>query len=68
MELGRAGTALAFDSIVIDDTMGGARENGDDTVGQGASRQEAERIAMGNCTLGGNKACRVEVIPSGPGF
>ncbi len=75
MESGRAGTALAmvllltpmavraasFDSIVIDDTMGGAKGNGDYAVGQGASRQEAERIAMNNCTLGGNKACRVKV-------
>ncbi len=63
---GRIGTALAmllllapmavraasFDTIVIDDNMGGAKGNGDYAVGQGASRQEAERIAMSNCTLG----------------
>ena len=75
MGSGRAGTTLAmvllltpmavraasFDTIVIDDNMGGAKGNGDYAVGQGASRQEADRIAMSNCTLGGNKACRVKI-------
>ncbi len=75
MSLGRIGTALAmllllapmavhaasFDTIVIDDNMGGAGGNGDYAVGQGLTRQEAERIAMSNCTSGGNKACKIKV-------
>ena len=69
---GRIGTALAmvlllapmavhaasFDTIVIDDNMGGAKGNGDYAVGQGATRQEAERIAMSNCTLAATKPAR----------
>ena len=53
--------AASFDTIVIDDNICGARGNGEYAVGQGASRQEAERVAMNNCTLGGNKACKVKI-------
>ena len=56
-----ASHAASFDTIVIDDNIGGAKGNGDYAVGQGATRQEAERIAMSNCTLGGNKACKIKV-------
>ena len=53
--------AASFDTIVIDDNMGGAKGNGDYAVGQGVTRQEAERIAMSNCTSGGNRACKIKV-------
>lgn len=56
-----AAQAASFDTIVIDDNLGGAKGNGDYAVGQGPTRKEAERIAMSNCTLGGNKACRIKI-------
>ncbi len=56
-----AALAASFDTIVIDDNLGGAKGNGDYAVGQGASSREAERIAMSNCTFGGNVACKVKL-------
>ena len=56
-----AAGATSFDTIVVDDNLGSAKGNGDYAVGQGASRQEAERIAMSNCTQGGNLSCKVKV-------
>ncbi len=53
--------AASFDTIVIDDNLGSAKGNGDYAVGQGASRREAEQIAMSNCTLGGNVSCKIKV-------
>ena len=72
MSPGRIGTALAmvlllapmavhaasFDTIVIDDNMGGAKGNGDYAVGQGATRQEAERIGFAEVGLRGKVKTR----------
>lgn len=56
-----AAVAASFDTIVIDDNLGSAKGNGGYAVGQGASRRDAERIAMSNCTLGGNVSCKIKV-------
>lgn len=53
--------AAGFDAIVIDDNLNGAKGDGSYAVGQGPTEREARRVAMSNCTLGGNVACTVKL-------
>ncbi len=53
--------AASYGAIAIDDDLRGARGNGDYAVGNGPTVAEARRIAMSNCTLGGNVACVVKL-------
>ncbi len=56
-----AALAAGYDAIVIDDNVAGAPGNGDYAVGSGPTVQEAQRVAMSNCTLGGNVACKLQL-------
>lgn len=53
--------AAVFGVIVIDDNLNGARGNGAYAVGQAGTVKEARRVAMSNCTLGGNVACTIKL-------
>ena len=53
--------AAGFDAIAIDSNIGKAQGNGDYAVGQAGTEREARRIAMSNCTAGGNVACTVKL-------
>ena len=50
-----------FNAIAVDDNVAGAPGDGSYGLGQGSTAAEAERIAMGNCRLGGHVACAVKV-------
>ena len=59
--LGQPAPPVGYDAIAIDDNLRGAGGNGAYAVGEGSTAEEAQRIALSNCTAGGNRACTLKL-------